>query len=79
MWERTAHLLHLTVRKAYLEKDVCAHGLPVRDDGLLVFSLPVPAVEFNASRSQRGHSEGPFPLRRWLAGNSPKEEPILIH
>lgn len=33
----------------YLEEDVCTHGLAMSDDGLLVLSFPVPAVQFHTS------------------------------
>lgn len=33
----------------HLEQDVCAHGLAMSDDGLLVLSFPVPAVQLHTS------------------------------
>lgn len=33
----------------YLEQDVCAHGLAVSDNGLLVLSFAIPAVQLHTS------------------------------
>lgn len=52
MWERTVYLPHFIAHNVYLEKNVCAHGLPMRDDGLLVLTFPIPAVQLNTSASQ---------------------------
>lgn len=39
------------MQRSYLEQDICTHGESVRDDGFLVVTLAVPAVELNAAAS----------------------------